>query len=167
MNKGLSLVELMVVLLLVAVIGSALFAVLSTGRTSWYSADTQISIQHELRKPMQQICDDLRQSSASKVSLPADGNTYNSVTFFVSEGASGMGAINWSSNAITYTLSSGQVVRQVGADSRILANNITALSFSRLPASSGIVRINLTAQKQSPFEFLLNSSLDSAVFLRN
>ena len=167
MKKGLSLVELMVVLLLITVIGAALFTVLSTGRTSWYSADTQISLQQELRKAMRQVTDDLRQSSGSQISFPADGNAYNSISFFVAEGILGSGAINWSADAINYTLTDGQIMREQGTDSRVLANNVTAMNFVRQPASSNIVRINLSAQKETPFRNVLNASVNSAVLLRN
>lgn len=167
MKKAFTLVEVLVVVLLASVVFSALFMVMSSGRTSWYSADTQIALQEELRKAMRQISDDLRQSGVSQISIPADGTSYSAVSFNVSEGAGGSGAITWSGDAVNYTLSSGQIIRAYGAETRVIANNITNLSFLRQVASSKVVRINVTAERSTVFGSVLNASLDSAVALRN
>lgn len=167
MKKAFTLFEVLVVVLLASVVFAGLFLVMSSGRTTWYSADTRIALQEELRKAMRQISDDLRSSGATQISIPADGAAYSSVSFNISEGAFGAGAVNWSTDAINYSLSSGQIIRARGADNRVIANNITNLIFVRQVASSRVVRINVTASKSTVFGGVLNASLDSAVALRN
>lgn len=166
MRRGFTLLEMMIVAALVAIIGSALFMAMSTGRTSWYEADTQIALQQELGKAMRQITDDVVQSSKTQISIPADGVVYSSLTFNISRGVLSNGIINWSM-PITYALVGGQINRSQGSASRILANNITQMNFRRQVLSSNIVRINLTAQKSTVLNRLLNASLESAVSLRN
>ncbi|HAJ57807.1 MAG TPA: hypothetical protein DCL35_08640 [Candidatus Omnitrophica bacterium] len=167
MKKGFTLIEVLVVVLLSSVIFSALFMVMSSGRTTWYEAETQIALQQELRKAMRQITDDMRQSGMSQISIPADSVAYSSISFNVSEGAGGSGSIDWSPIPINMSLSGGQIIRADGSTTRVLANNITALGFVRLFTSPKIVRINMTAQKTSTFGRVLNATLDSAIALRN
>lgn len=167
MKKGLTLVEVMVVIFISTVVISALMMVMSTGRRTWYLGDAQVAVQQELRKAMTQMADDLRSSGESKVLLPADGNTYGSISFSVAQGITGGGLINWSSDSISYGLSSGQVIRTFGAGTRVIANNITQLTFARNAASPKVVRINLTATKATPFSQTLNASVYSAISLRN
>ncbi|MBI5873879.1 MAG: prepilin-type N-terminal cleavage/methylation domain-containing protein [Candidatus Omnitrophica bacterium] len=167
MKKGFTLIEVLVVVFLASIIFSALFMVMSSGRTTWYSADTQISLQQEMRKAMRQIADDMRQSGISQISIPADSTTYSSISFNVSEGAGASGVINWSSSPINFSLSGGQIIRTDGSTTRVLANNITSLGFTRQFTSPKVVRTNITAQKTSAFGGVLNATLDSAVALRN
>lgn len=166
MRRGFTLLEMMIVLAIVAVIGAALFMTMSTGRTSWYEADTQIALQEELRKAMRQITEDLVQSSKNQVSIPADGVVYSSMTLNISQGVFSNGTINWGT-PVSYALIGGQINRSQGSDSRILANNITQMDFKRQVLSSNIVRINLTARKSTQWNRLLNASLESGVSLRN
>lgn len=166
MRKGFTLLELMIVAALVAIIGAALFMAMSAGRTSWYEADTQIALQQELRKAMGQVTVDLMQSSKTQVSIPADGAIYGSIVFNISQGVFSNGTINWGT-PVSYALIGGQINRTQGGVSRILANNITRMDFRRQVLSSNIVRINLTVQKSTVFNRLLNASLESAVSLRN
>ncbi|MFH0877204.1 MAG: prepilin-type N-terminal cleavage/methylation domain-containing protein [Candidatus Omnitrophota bacterium] len=167
MKKGFTLIEVLVVMLISTVVIGALMITMSAGRTSWYSGDTQISVQQELRKALGQISDDLRLSSESQISVLANGIPYNATSFNVSQGVLSTGAINWSANPIVYALASGQIMRTQGASVRVVANNITSMIFVRQTASSDVVRINLTAQKATPFGHILNATVASAVFLRN
>lgn len=165
---GFTLLELMVVLLIVTVLGVALVATMSSGRTSWHEADTRISIQEELRRAIRQMIDDLSQSSVNKINISADNGNYSSLSFNVSTGVNNAtGAIVWSSDPITYSLSGGQILRVQGSDTRVLANNISALNFVRYANSTKIVRLNLTAQKTTPYGRLLNASMSAAVYMRN
>jgi prepilin-type N-terminal cleavage/methylation domain-containing protein len=163
---GFTLIELMIVLLLLSTVVMGLSSSMSSGRKAFYVADAQISIQDELQKAMRQITFDLRQSSPNKISLPADGIAYSNISFNVSTGVSGL-VINWSAAPVNYTLLNGQIVRDDGTETRIVANNVTTLTFTRLASASSIVKINLSVQKSTPFGNIFNSSLDTAVNLRN
>jgi type II secretory pathway pseudopilin PulG len=167
MKKAFTLVELMIAALIVTVIFAALLMVMSVGRRSWNTADTEISLQQDLRKAMRQIKTDLLCTGESQLSFPADGANYTSINFLVAEGAGGTGGINWSANPVAYSLGGGQIIRTQGAASRVVANNISMMTFWRLPSSSSIVRVNLTAMRTCAYGRSLNASLDSAVSVRN
>lgn len=166
-TEGLTLVEVMVSVFILFVVLQGLYLVMSTGRRSWYVADTEISLQQDLRKAMWQISGDLYHSGTNQISIEANGTIYNSVSFNVSEGVTGGGAINWSSIPISYVLSGNQIIRTEGAQTKVIANNITGFDLSRQVGSLDIVRINITAQRMTVSGQLINASLDSAVLLRN
>ena len=169
-RTGFTLLEIMLVLVIVIMIGSALTMSMSSGRKTWASADTQISIQQDLRQAMMQITKDLRDSGEHHISCPPDGNPCTSVSFNVPEGFSvgnETGSIVWSDD-ITYSISSGQIIRHNGTDTLVLANNVTAMTFVRDPTiPSRMVKITLSAQRETIFGNLLNATLVSAVQLRN
>lgn len=167
MKSGFSLVEVLVVILIVGVVGSACFISMMAGRSSWMSADTEISIQQELRKAVSQISSDVRQSGVLKVNITANSVPYDAISMYLCEGAGSSGALNWSASPVAYTLSSGQIVRTNGSDTRIVANNVTNLTFTRETTSSDIVRIAVSVQKGNSMNRVLNASLESSVKLRN
>ena len=84
-TSGFTLVEIMIVVFIVSVIGAALFMSLSSGRKTWASADTQISLQQDLRKAMSQITLEIRDSGESQFSCLATGTPCTSVSFNVSQ----------------------------------------------------------------------------------
>ncbi len=167
MKKGFTLLETMVVALIISVIIGALFQVLSTGRVSWSSADTQITLQQDLRRASEEIAGDLHKSGITRVSCPADGVTYTAISFNTSQGALSTGVVNWSSVPINYSLSGGQIIRDEGAESRVVANNITSLGFTRGATTPEIVTVSLTAQRSNPYGRTFNASLNTTALLRN
>lgn len=167
MKKGFTLLETMVVTLIISVIIGALFQVLSTGRVSWSSADTQITLQQDLRRAAEEIAGDLRKSATTRVSCPADGATYDSVAFNISRGALSTGVINWSGTAVNYSLSGNQVIRTFETENRVVANNITSLGFTRASGTPEIVTVSLTAQRSNQYGRTFNASLNTTALLRN
>jgi prepilin-type N-terminal cleavage/methylation domain-containing protein len=168
MKRGFTLIEVLVSLVLVLFMFAALFMVLSTGRTAMSQADTQIALQQEIRKAVSEMTREISSSGASQVSCPANGTNCSSLAFNVSQGALSTGAINWSTAMINYSLSSGQILRaQSGNTSRILANNISSLTFRRLAATSRILRINITASKTTAYNRPFSTTWDADVYLRN
>jgi len=71
-QKGMSLVEiLVVVLIMTAVIGGG-FLILSTGQSTWFTTDTHIQIQESLRQSLDRFVVELRQTQTSQVTV-SDG----------------------------------------------------------------------------------------------
>jgi prepilin-type N-terminal cleavage/methylation domain-containing protein len=165
--KGFSLIELMVVLLICTVATGTLLMSFSAGRSSWHESDTQIAIQQELRKAERSLIDDFRQSSTTQISIPSNGTSCTSATFNISQGALSSGAINWSSSPVSYSLNGTQLIRTQGASTRVIANNITSLTFVRYGNSTKVVRMNLTSQRNTVSGRLLSASLASEADLRN
>jgi prepilin-type N-terminal cleavage/methylation domain-containing protein len=166
--KGFTFVELLIVLLLVSIIGGALFSALYVNRNSWYAADAQISLQEELRRAMEQICDDLRQSSSGQISL-ADGSAADHISLNISQGVFSNGSINWS-NPIMYSLDtdpqSGTYISRDDSSGtpRHVANSVTNMGFNRTSKNVGI---SISAQKTTPYGHVVSANAASEVYLRN
>ena len=167
MKKGFTLLEAMVVLLISTVIIAALFMTMTSGRSSWSTADTEISLQQDLRKAIVTMGQELRDSGNAHISCLANGTPQSSISFNVSQGVDGTGNMIWSTIPVNYSVISGQLVRTENGNSEILANNITSLAFVRTASAVNIVRINLTAQRTTQFSRLINASSNTAVMLRN
>lgn len=60
--KGFTLVELMVVVVIFLIIIAAIYGVLSMGRQSWHTGNTQVEMQQETRKAMDRMVKEIRES---------------------------------------------------------------------------------------------------------
>ncbi|MFC1624253.1 type II secretion system protein J [Candidatus Omnitrophota bacterium] len=172
-DKGLTLIETIIVVALFTIIFAAIFKTLRIARVSWNSSGSQLKVQQETRRGLGTMIRELRQAQLSTIAgVPADGADYNSVTFKIPVSISETGAV-WSGN-IQYSLGgldNEQLLRtQVGEDQRVLANNISTLTFSRNALTPEILNISITAQKDTfPGEDTIQSdiTLASEVEIRN
>jgi prepilin-type N-terminal cleavage/methylation domain-containing protein len=78
--KGFSLIEIMVVVAIFTIIIGAAYALLNSGRTGWYSGDTKIELQEDLRELADAITYELSQSAISRIAIGGGGA---SITFQV------------------------------------------------------------------------------------
>ena len=166
MKKGFTLLELMVVVLLTSVVMSALFMVLSSGQSTWFEADTQVTVQQELRKALRAMTRELAMSGPSQVSVEDDGAADTSVSFNISTGATGGGVVSWT-GPINFSVVSGQLLRINGSDTRVLANNVSSLRLLRAGASPRMLRINTTVTKNTKANRVINVTHEASVYLRN
>jgi len=167
MKNGFSMVELMVVTLLFTVVISGVFLVLSSGRSTWFEADTRVSVRQELRKALRAMKRELSMSGPTQVSVEDDGAVDTSISFNVSQGATAGGGVNWCTTPINYSVSSGQLIRTEGAATRVLANNVTSLTFLRAGASPRMLRINTTVSKFTKGNRNVTVLQEASVYLRN
>ena len=178
-RAGLTLIELMVVILIFLIISAAIFGVLSVGRQSWRTGSTQVELQQETRKAMDWMIKEIRQSgldygpkyAGQVIGLAADDNFHNTITFRKSEGWDNTNAwIDWG-NQVTYLLgglNGEQLLRTSGGSTIILANKVVSLQFKRPSATPKVVEISLQAQKDAmPGGRTMQSTLNSQVTLRN
>jgi len=161
MKNGFTLVELMVVALLTSVVMSAIFMVMSSGRSTWFETDAQVSVQQELRKAMQTMKFDLAMSGPKKISCADNGVAVTSISFSVSNGSG-----TWT-GPVNYSVSSGHLLRVNGTDTRYLANNVSALTFMRSAASPRMLQINMTVSKLTMANRNINVTQRAGVYLRN
>lgn len=167
---GFTLVELMVVVAIVTIVMGAVYATLTIGRQSWYTAQAKIEMRQETRKAMDLMVKELRQSGldyspkypGEVIALALDTNQ-NTITFRISQGWDSVNQrIDWG-NQITYSLNG----KQLFGNSTVLANNITSLQFRRTSTTPDIIEISIIAQKDILHGRRLQSTLDSQVMLRN
>lgn len=171
-KKGLTLLEVIIVVLLFSVILAALFSALATARNSWASGGSQLSVQQEARKGLAVITEELRQARLSTiVGVPDDGANYNSITFQIPSTITA-GGTTWSTN-IQYSvggLNNAQLIRTQDSAQRVLANNISSLIFSRSALKPDVINAAVSAQKNTLPGFTSSQSsitLNSKIKVRN
>lgn len=77
--KAFTLVEVMVVIAIFTIVIGAAYALMASGRMSWYSGDARIELQEDLRQAMDVMTYELSASAPTRVDPPGAGGT--SVTF--------------------------------------------------------------------------------------
>jgi len=171
-NKGLTLVEIILVIFLFSIILTAIFSVLAAARSSWKSGSSQLSVQQEARRGLNTMAGELRQARLSTITgVPADGSNNISVTFQIPDAIS-ESSTTWSKN-IQYSvggLNSAQLLRTQDGQQRVLANNVSALSFIRDTLAPATINISITAQKSTFPGFSASQSnitLNTEVQVRN
>jgi len=171
-DNGFTLFEIMVVMFLFSIILTAIFSVLATGRISFSSADSQLTVQQEARRGLNVMIKELRQAGVSTIGgLPADGVSRASITFKIPT-AIALGGITWSGD-IQYSLgglNGRQLLRTESTNQRVLANNVLTLNFSRGNITPDIVNITIIVQKNTFPGFSArqsNITLTSRVKVRN
>ncbi len=171
-NKGFTLLEIMIAVFLFSIISAAIFSVLATARNSLSAGESQVGVQQACRNGLDAMIKELRQAGVSTIpNVPANGANYNTITFQIPAVISATG-ITWSGN-INYVLgglNGRQLLRLESGNQKVMANNISALSFNRSAANPYVVNISITAQKNTFPGFTARQStitLVSQVKLRN
>lgn len=175
--KGLTLVELISVILILSIICAAIFSVLVICRRAWQIATTQLELQQNVRQAMERMARELNQSRASRINnVPADGVTYPNISFQIPEDIdsdgdilAADGSIEWGGQ-IQYSLGGSgnrQLLRTIDSDSTIWANNIISLQFRRYQITPNILEITLEAEKTNITGHIQQTQLNLQVSLRN
>ncbi len=176
-RHGFTLIEALVTTIIFAFIMGICYTLLISGSDSWETNSARVELQQELRKAMDWISQDLRQAgSASITNVPADGNTYTSITFRKSAGASG-GNLVWDTNTTRYFLGgtgNTQLQRQIGSQTAsVIAQDMQSLQFSRQASTSNIVNVSIQTQKKTPRgknltgKAPIQANLTFKIYLRN
>lgn len=171
-KKGFTLVEILVSVAIFAILIAAVSTVFLVGESSWQTNSVRMELQQELRKAMDWMKNDLRQTRDSAITggpVVADGQPYTSITFYLPNGVSG-GSITWNTDTTQFILGgtdNNQLQRIEGADTRVLALNIETLEFTRQAATSGIIEVLLAAEKDTIKGATITSSLTFEIQMRN
>ena len=165
-KRGVSLVEGIVTVALFSLIFGASVLVLLSGSNSWQVEDTRNQMQDELRKSLDAIREDVVEAGTSTMTSPTDGGTDVKAVFRVASGVSG-GSVTWSANTIQLSLGgtgSNQLQRISGGVTKVIANNIKTLQFSRV---SSLVTVSLTAEKKTPSGRTIDVTMQSDIRMRD
>lgn len=170
-NKGLSLVELIVVIAVMSVIGAILVRFLILGNAAWHSGDAEIRATQEARKGIMSMVKELRQTNANSLrtiggALYQDNTIYNSIVFQVVSDNNGDGSVitstgttEWSA-PITYYVNNGQLIRLFDNTQTVIANNVTALQFCRqVNTLQVMLQTTVTTAEQISISTTLSSNL--------
>ena len=166
--RGLTLVEIMVSISIASLLFLIGMAIMLAGGDAWHTNSARIELQQELRKATDWMLLDLREAGRATITnVPDDGGAYPTITFRTATGVSA-GATAWSANTVQFVLNNaGQLLRVSGAQSKVLANNIVFLGFTRQPTASSIVEVALGAQKDTATGRTIAVNTHFKVQLRN
>ncbi|MBU0468803.1 MAG: prepilin-type N-terminal cleavage/methylation domain-containing protein [Candidatus Omnitrophica bacterium] len=179
-NKGVTLAEIMVTMLIFSIISVALFTMSIVGENSWQVTQAKTEVIQELRKSMDAMNYDLIETGSSAISnvLPdtdaspyedtaEDDDWYSSITFQLPTGVSG-GSLQWGSDNIQFMVNGeNQLVRITPSGTRVVAQNITSLGFYRSSSNSDMIQIALTAQKTTTRGMKIQLEVNFSVKMRN
>jgi prepilin-type N-terminal cleavage/methylation domain-containing protein len=168
-ESGMSLVEVMVTVVIFSFVLGAIYTVLNTGEAAWETNKTRIELQQETRKAMDWMINDLRQAgNSSIVDVPADGlTTHHQITFKTPSTVTN-GTIQWNASSIVFALNGTNLRRTLGAGTpKIIAQNISSVTFRRQATSSNIVEITITSQKTSAKGLVVQYPFSFNVRIRN
>lgn len=79
-QKAFTLIELLVTLTIISLMVAGGYAALSSGEASWFTAEAGIQVQENLRKALDQMTEELRQSKFSQVAVVQSGGTNSTDT---------------------------------------------------------------------------------------
>ncbi len=151
-NKGMTLVEAMVTVFIFTILMAASLQVMLSGSDIWQTNKVRTELQQELRKAIDWMKEDLRQTGSSGITnVPADGSTKTTITFYTASGVTS-GSVTWSGTTTQYVLggtSSNQLQRISGGTTKVIAQNISLLQIVRSASTPNILTITLRAQRNT------------------
>lgn len=132
-HVGFTFIEIVVSMVIFSFMVLAIFSVLNVGDKTWRSESILVELQQQVRLAIDGMTRELRQSRSSGDITISGGNTQ--IDFYHAGSAT----------EISYYLSNNQIIREHPAGTtKVLANNITSLTFSQ---SGDVITIQVQAQK--------------------
>lgn len=159
-SEGFSLIEILVVTAISTIIFAALFMVLNTGEFSNSVGSASLDLHQQVRKAMDQLIRDLRQTAGSQMSVInasggpemynniGIGNTFSDPQFPLCAGYNvGASAIIWGDTiAYTYNPAAERLIRtNLVTNQQFFYNYITNVVFTYLDLRQ--MRIDITGQR--------------------
>jgi len=166
-RRGMTLFEMLVVLLLFSIITGAVFLAASSSQTSYLSTETAVYVQQQARQALSEMARELRQGGG------AIATAINQIDFQMNLGYNQAApcppnAVCWGARdqlgasqagwRVQYRLAGAQLLRElldaVGnpqAGTRVLANDVTSLQFTYVGGTTRTVTVQLQVQRTSAF----------------
>ncbi|MDO8674768.1 MAG: prepilin-type N-terminal cleavage/methylation domain-containing protein [Candidatus Omnitrophota bacterium] len=120
-NSGFSMVEMLVVVGIFTMMMAGLYTALAAGNVSWQASENGVAIQRDARNALWVMAKDLRKGSGAAIT-----QSVGSTTLIFTHPTDGSVTYTWSDSGAN----AKKLIRQMTASSRILANNISALTFT-------------------------------------
>ena len=166
-RRGVTLFELLVVIVILGLIVGVIFFAASSNQASYLSTEIAVYVQQQARHAQGEMGRELRQAGG------AIATAANQITFQMNLGynqaapcpvnavcwgardEAGAGQFGWS---VRYRLNGTQLVRELlngagalQAGTRVLANDVTSLQFTYVGGATRTVTVQLQVQRLSPF----------------
>jgi len=155
--KGFTITEFLIAICIFLVLVLSLFQALDISRSLWFNDEVSVELRREIIKAFTNMERELKETRPALTSLTS-GTSSATLTFCIPQDNDGdgtilnsFGDIEWSPQ-ITYALNgSHQITRTVSGNTAIMANNVSALLFTRPLSPVDIVQIDITATKNTAF----------------
>ena len=166
-RRGMTLFEMLVVIIVFGIIAAVVFLAASSSQTSYLSTETAVYVQQQARQALSEMGRELRQAGG------AIATAINKIDFQVNLGYNQAApcpsnAVCWgapdqlgasqSGWRVRYRLAGTQLVRELldgagalQAGTRVLANDVTSIQFTYVGGTARIVTVQLQVQRFSPF----------------
>ena len=166
-RRGMTLFELLIVVVIFGVIMGVIFLAASSSQTSFLSTETAVYVQQQARQALSEMERELRQAGG------AVATAVNQIEFQMNLGynqaalclpnavcwgardQAGVGQSGW---RVRYRLAGAQLLRELldgagtpQAGTRVLANDVTSLQFTYVGGTIRTVTVQLQVQRLSPF----------------
>ena len=153
-QRGISMVEFLVGVLIFSIMMTGVYTAFQAGNRSWSTYENNVALQRDARGAILVMVPELREASGVTITQ-SSGNTT------ISFSTDTLGAISyaWSNSGG----SANKIIRTVGASTRTLASNISALSFTNLTTA---ILIDLTSTRTPTMGAAASFSLKEKVVLR-
>lgn len=183
-EKGISLIELLVVMVIFSIIAAAIATAIFSTNRGWAVGASQAVLTSEIRKALDRMSRELAEGRVAEIQgVPADGRWYNTITFRVPQDRSlppdgsvldaNGDIVEWS-DWITYQWGSSNTCQRVVAVpvgvapvTENLATHITTLQFRRQNITSDMVEVELTASVLSGYGQVMSRTMGTRIKLRN
>ncbi len=169
-TQGISLTEILVTVALLTLLSGGAVQLLIVGSDSYVVNKNKIELQQELRKSVDWIKEDLRQTGINGLVNMNTDTTYTQITFRVAVGAVAGGTTTWSNNTIQYMLggTGGVQLRRIsGATTQIIAQNITTLQFRRNSSAPNIIIVTITSSNNQGKGGTISLNYSAKINIRN
>jgi type II secretory pathway pseudopilin PulG len=174
---GLTMVEMIVVMTILAIFSIFIVSFVVTSRQAWEVQNSSMAVRFEAKEGMETMVKELRETSLGSpigITIPASPNN-NTICFAIPNQISASKISSWKRVVYAYDSTNKQIIRKEnGTDCSIscpsasscktLARNVESLQFSR---STDLVTVTVATSGTSQSGIGNSSTLNSQIVLRN
>jgi len=147
-QKGFSLIEMMVVVVILGLIVLGLVTFFTGGAKSWVAGQSQLKAQREARQAIDRMVREIREGNNFVI---GGGNDSVTISYLPSFGK----------DSITYKLSVGDVIeREVNSVPSRLINNVKTLSFTSVDSSKVHIILEVDVDEDDNPDITLNTDVN-------
>lgn len=169
-RRGFSMVEMMVTIAIFLIISGGAYAVTFAAERIWSTNLTRIDLHQNLRKAMEGMIYELRQTGPGAITdVSANGTWYTQITFKKPSDVTG-GALVWNAYTTKFQLGGTDAAflqKVENGTTTTLATDMKVLRFRRQAASPSVVEVYIQGEKTTPKGEIYQHEISFSVDLRN
>ena len=149
-QKGVTLIELMVVVVILSLIILGLVTFFTGGVRSWITGQNQLSAQRNARQAIDQMVREIREGNNFTINPSGPSNDSVTISYLSSFGK----------NPVTFKLSGTVIEREVNSVSSPMINNVKTLSFASTDASKVHILLEVDVDNDGNPDITLNTDVN-------